>query len=342
MRLDKHPENPILSPDPSVPWMSRTATNPGAWYDEEAGRVILMYRCADWDIAHVRHLAVATSRDGVHFERLSDTPALSPAPDGWDAGALEDARIVKFGPWYVITYAAFPQYQGEYWDWPHKMRYHAPDRPDFFPAALRKNLTGTGLALTRDFRTFTRAGRITDPTDDDRDVILFPERIGGRFWRLSRPAFRVGPEYGCEAPSIWIASSDDLLWWPNASLSLLSKRRYDWEGNKIGANTPPLRTDRGWLLLYHGVSDEDKQYRIGAMLLDLEDPTVVRHRTPDWLMEPTEEWEKKGYYNGVVFPCGAVVIDGRLHVYYGGGDIHCGLATCDFAALVEHVAGCPA
>ncbi len=341
MKLEKHPGGPILSPDPSVPWMSRTATNPGAWADPETGEVTMLFRCADWDIAHVRHIGLARSADGVHFKVVGDRPVMSPQPDAWDAGALEDPRVVKFGEWYAITYAAFPALQGEYWDWPDKMRYRGPARPEVFPAALRRNLTSTGLALTRDFRTFLRPGRMTDPTEDDRDVILFPERIGGRFWRLSRPAFRVGPGHGCEAPSIWIAASDDLLRWPEADLMLLAKAKYDWEGTKIGANTPPLRTEAGWLILYHGVSEADRYYRIGAMLLDLEDPTVVRHRTPDWLMEPTEPWEREGYYNGVVFPCGAVVLDGRLHVYYGGGDIHCGLATCDLAALVEHLRGCP-
>ena len=124
--------------------------------------------------------------------------------------------------------------------------------------------------LTQDFRTWIRAGVLTDPLLDDRDVILFPEKIGGKYWMLHRPLEWVGPEYGCEHPAIWISSADDLLGFREAKL--LAKQKFDWEADKIGANTPPIRTQHGWLTLYHAVG-QDKFYRLGALLLDLEDPT---------------------------------------------------------------------
>ena len=94
------------------------------------------------------------------------------------------------------------------------------------------------------------------------------------------------------------------------------------EANKIGANTPPIKTKHGWLTIYHAVG-LDKYYRLGALLLDLEDPGQVRYRTRDWIMQPEEDYELQGFYPGAIFPCGKVVIDGKLFVYYGSGDAFC-------------------
>jgi predicted GH43/DUF377 family glycosyl hydrolase len=124
-----------------------------------------------------------------------------------------------------------------------------------------------------------------------------------------------------------------------ASRQLL-RNKYPWEAFKLGMNTPPIRTPHGWFTLYHAVGP-DKFYRLGAVLLDLEDPGRVLHRTPDWLMQPEADYEIDGYYRGVCFPCGAVVRDGTLFVYYGAGDKYCALATCDFGALLDHLRRCP-
>lgn len=109
----------------------------------------------------------------------------------------------------------------------------------------------------------------------------------------------------------------------------------------MGFNIPPIRTPHGWLCIYHAVG-LDKYYRLGAVLLDIEDPSIVRHRTPDWLMQPEADYEIEGFYRGVCFPCGAVVIDGTLFVYYGGGDKYCAAATCSLEELVQHLLRCPA
>jgi predicted GH43/DUF377 family glycosyl hydrolase len=147
-----------------------------------------------------------------------------------------------------------------------------------------------------------------------------------------------GEKYGTDYPAIWIAFSDDLLGWKE--LKLLAKGRYSWE-KKIGGSTPPLKTKHGWLMLYHAVGEDDF-YRIGAMLLDLDNPTKILHRSKDCLLEPQETYEIEGFYNGVVFPCGNVIIDDTLFVYYGGADKYVCLAICKLDELLDYLCSCPA
>ena len=200
-----------------------------------------------------------------------------------------------------------------------------------------------GLAESTDGFHFTRVSDepVFGPTADgfdagcveDRDVYLFPETIGGKYWMIQRPMQWAGEGYGTPHPAMWINSSDDLLHWDSSTSRLLAKAEYDWEV-KIGGNTPPMRTDLGWLTLYHG-KGPDEYYRLGALVLDLEDPTIVRYRTRDWLLEPEQPYETQGCYEGggVVFPCGKVVLGDTLFVYYGGADKYVGVATCSFSEL---------
>jgi predicted GH43/DUF377 family glycosyl hydrolase len=337
MKLQRYEKNPILSPNPANEWESAVATNPGAWYDESSRKVYLLYRAAGHDVEHRIHLGLAVSGDGRRFERVSERPVFSPSRDGFDAGCVEDPRIVKIGDWFYVTYAcrAFPP--GQYWLPADKRPYRRAECPPDFPKMLRQNHTATGLALTKDFKTWIRAGRLTDPVGDDRDVILFPEKVEGKYVMVHRPMRWTGVEYGTEHPAMWISFSDDLLSFGKSKL--LMKGKYDWE-RKVGGNTPPIRTPHGWLMIYHGLG-MDLLYRLGAVLLDLEDPSIVLHRTPDWILQPEQKYELEGYYKGVVFPCGSVVIDGTLFVYYGGADNYVGLATCPLGALVDHLLECP-
>jgi len=337
MKLNRYKGNPILRPHPKNEWENLVTTNPGAWYDDESGQVYLMYRAAGNDPEHRIYLGLATSSDGYHFERVSDFPVFSPSFDGFDAGCVEDPRIVKHGNYFFITYACRPFPPGQYWLPDKETHYNPPHFPSEFPKTLRENSTHTGLALTKDFKTYIRAGCLTDPMVDDRDVILFPEKINGAYFMIHRPMDWIGGEYGTDHPAIWISQSND---WLNFRKSdLLAKAKYDWE-LKIGANTPPMKTEHGWLLLYHAVGT-DEQYRVGAMLLALDDPTKVTHRTPDWLIQPEEDYELNGFYKGVIFPCGKVVIDETLFVYYGGADKYVGLATCKMKDLLDYLNTCP-
>lgn len=335
MQLQRYERNPIISPNSDNAWESLVTTNPGAWYDEDDGVVRLLYRVAGDDPQHVIRLAMATSSDGYHFERL-DEPVFSPSVDGFDAGCVEDPRIIKMGKHYLITYAARPFAPGEYWLY-EKARHKAPTLPNDFPYALRTNATSTGLLITEDFKSFVRAGRMTDPTIDDRDVILFPEKIDGKFFMLHRPMEWVGRKYGTEFPTIWIASGDDLLRMRDSKVLITA--RYDWE-TKLGGNTPPIRTEHGWLTIFHGVGT-DHRYRLGALLLDLEDPSVVRYRTPTPILEPSADYELNGPYNGCVFPCGKVVLKDKLFVYYGAADKHVAVATCEMKELMSFLLANP-
>jgi len=339
MKLERYSGNPILSPHPDHPWEDLAVFNPAAWRDNAKGEVVLLYRAAESHPDYKCYFGLAVSRDGYRFERVSDQPVLSPSIEGFDGATIQDPRVIKMGEWFYVTYACRHYPFGQFWIPEVKERYAAPECPPEFPRYLRANATLTGLAMTKDFKTWVRAGWLTDPLLDDRDVILFPEKVNGKYVMMHRPLEWVGKAYGTEQACAWISLADDLMGFRQSRL--LIKNKYAWERYKLGINTPPIRTPHGWFTLYHAVG-EDKFYRLGALLLDLEDPARVLHRTPEWLMQPEEDYEIEGYYRGVCFPCGTVVIDDTLFVYYGGADKYCALATCPFSGLLRHLLACPA
>ena len=338
MKLKRYEGNPILHPNPANEWESLAVFNPAAWYDEDKKQVSLLYRAAESGPEYKCYFGLAVSNDGYQFERVSEKPVFSPSIDGFDASTVQDPRMVKIGQYYYITYACrfFPF--GQFW-MPKEQQYKPPVCPQDFPRILRNNATSTGLLLTKDFKSFIRAGRITDPVLDDRDVILFPEKVSGKYVMMHRPLEWVGGKYGTEFPAVWISMADDLLGFRKSQL--LVKQKYDWESGKIGINTPPIKTKHGWLTIYHAVG-ADKYYRLGALLLDLKDPAKVLHRTTDWIMQPEEEYEIDGYYKGCVFPCGKVLIGDMLFVYYGAADKYVALATCNLEELLDYILSCPA
>lgn len=325
LELQRWEGNPILNPTGEGDWEAAAVCNPGAWY--ENGTVHLLYRASAEYRDYVIHLGLATSPDGLHFTRASDRPVFSPAAEGFDAGCVEDPRIVKFGETFYITYAArpFP---------PYSYRKEEHQFPPDAPPALVENWTRTGLAASKDLRRFTRLGPITGDDVDNRDVVIFPEKVRGRYVRFERPLQWVGPRYGCDKPSIWLAYSDDLLHW--SDFRLFAQSETEWEASKVGASTPPIRTDDGWLMIYHGV-DANSVYRVGAMLLDLQDPTRIIARLPHPIFEPEATYEREGHVPNVVFPAGNVVIGEELYVYYGGGDSVCAVATISLRRLVAHL-----
>ena len=333
MKLIKYAGNPILSPKMENEWESLVTCNPGVFYDN--GTFYMLYRAAGNDKEHVIRFGLATSKDGFHFERFSDLPVFSPSTDSFDSGCVEDARIVKFDDEYYITYAYRPFPPGQYWNFKHD-EVCCPKSGNHTPLALKDNLGNSGLAVTKDFVHFRRLGRITSSVLDDRDVILFPEKIKGKYWMLHRPKQYIGKEYGVDYPSIWLKSSDDLLNWESQESHLLMKGiPGTWE-EKIGGSTPPLRTDEGWLVLYHGVEDGGLgYYRVGAMLLDIDNPLKVIAKSSDFIMEPEKDYEINGYYKGCVFPTGNVIINDMLYVYYGGADKYVGVATCNVYQLIK-------
>jgi len=335
MKFKKFEQNPILSPLESNDWESLVTCNPGVVYDK--GTFYMLYRAAGNDKDHIIRFGLATSTDGYHFIRMSDQPVFTPSIDGPDAGGVEDARIIKFDDDYYITYAYRPFPPGQYWKFGHD-EILLPECGAHAPEAIRKNLGNTGLAVTKDFHSFRRLGRLTSPVLDDRDVILFPEKINGQYALLHRPKQYIGEKYGVKQPSIWIKFSEDILNWEDKKSHLLMTGiENSWE-EKIGGSTPPLKTDKGWLMLYHGVENGGLgYYRVGAVLLDIENPLRVIARTPNYLLEPEFDYEIIGYYSGCVFPTGNVIVNDTLYVYYGAADKYIGLATCNIQQLLEYI-----
>ena len=189
---------------------------------------------------------------------------------------------------------------------------------------------GIGMASTRDWRTFERHGMIIPP--QNKDCAIFPEKVGGRYVCLHRPSGSVhGGNY------IWLARSEDLVHWGD-HFCIAHTREGMWDEGRIGAGDAPFRTDEGWLEIYHG-ADRHGRYCLGAMLLDLDDPTKVVARSEEPIMEPVEEYEKKGFHGDTVFTNGQVVEGDGVTIYYGASDtVTCG-ARFSVGAILDSLPG---
>jgi predicted GH43/DUF377 family glycosyl hydrolase len=196
----------------------------------------------------------------------------------------------------------------------------------------------TALAKTEDFSRYERLGIVTLPRSQDKDVVLFPRTVtesdSQRYLLLHRPSSWIGPQYNTEKPSIWIAEGDSVTNYDKHSL--LIKPEESWEALKIGAGVPPIKTDKGWLVLYHGVNEEHV-YSAGAILLDLKEPTKILGRTRTPILSPEEQFELKGDVNNVVFPTGACILDSKLFVYYGAADKVICLATIELKEILDYL-----
>ena len=183
------------------------------------------------------------------------------------------------------------------------------------------------LARTKNFFIWERLGRIlTD--EENKDAALFPEKIGGKYVLLHRIP-----------PDIWLAYSDDLINWTDF-VKIASPRKERWDNLKIGAGAPPIKTEYGWLLLYHGVQKAERSiYRLGFMLLDIEDLTKVLKRTEEPILEPKESWEKFGGVPNVVFSDAMVEYEDKYYIYYGGADTVIAVATIEKKRVFEWIKG---
>jgi len=341
-KLKRYDKNPILSPDPKSSWENRVITNPGAIYEPKEKKVYMLYRAAGMEPEHKIYMGLATSTNGYDFKRVSDQPAFRPGDYGIDGGCVEDARIHKIGDWYVVTYGTRPFPPGYYW-LPEKERpWVAPKLPEDLPWLMRTNAMTGAIAFTKDFKTWYRGGRQTSALANDHDVVIFDQKIGGKWWLIHRAEDLVGPKHGTPVPAMWIYPTEDLLHFPREGSRLLIKPKYWWEEKKMGASNPPIQTPHGWLVFYHGLDVAKSHYHIGAMLVDRKDPTKVLHRMTEPMLSPETPYELDGYYSGVCFPCGHAIIDGTFFMYYGGADKYVAVATCKFQELIDHVRSCPA
>jgi predicted GH43/DUF377 family glycosyl hydrolase len=186
-----------------------------------------------------------------------------------------------------------------------------------------------GLARTYDFAAVDRIALISQA--DMRNVVIFPEKIAGRYLRLDRPHSHISPW------SIWISSSPDLVHWGDSRL-VIGPARYHWDEEKIGPGATPIKTAAGWLSIYHGVFPTVRGgvYRLGVALHDLADPAKVLGVADDWIVEPTDPWELTGYVPNVVFTCGAIPEDdGTVKIYWGGADTVMCVGTAKIQDLVD-------
>ncbi len=235
-------------------------------------------------LTSLSHLRVARSRDGVNFT-FEEQPAIFPATP-YEAFGCEDARITFIDGKYYITYTAVSD----------------------------RGIT-VGLASTEDFRTFRRHGLIFPPYQ--KDVCIFPEKVGGMYVCRHRPYMS---EFNPAA--IWTAYSPDIFSWGRHEMTH-SPVVGTWQSVRIGCGPPPVKTDKGWLEIYHA-SDDNGRYCLGAMLSEGENPHRVISCSSRPVFEPAEDYEMNGVYGRCVFSNGLVADeDGKLTVYYGAADTVC-------------------
>ncbi len=281
--VKRYAGNPILTRD-DVPYPVATVHNAGVV--KANGRYMMVFR------SHLLNgrsiLGLAESADGYSF-KVRPEPFMIPSRDGifseYEEYGVEDPRICLIDGDYLITYSAYSR---------HGVR--------------------IGLARTRDFVNVERISLITQA--DLRNVVLFPQKFGGRYVRLDRPHSEISPW------SMWISYSPDLIHWGDSKV-LVKPAGYHWDEMKIGPGATPFRTESGWLNIYHGVfhTMDGAVYRLGVILHDLHDPSQILGVADEWILQPEDPWEITGYVHNVVFTCGAVPEeDGTVKIYWGGAD----------------------
>ena len=281
--VTRYKNNPILTKK-DVPYPVSTVHNAGVIKYND--KYIMLFR------SHLHNgrsiIGIAQSTDGYNFE-VGAEPFLTPSSDSvfgeYEEYGVEDVRISQIDDDFLLTYSAYSI---------HGVR--------------------IGLAITRDFITVERISLITQ--SDLRNVVIFPEKINGQYVRLDRPHSEISKW------SIWISYSPDLVHWGNSKV-IIKPETYHWDEMKIGPGATPIKTDKGWLNIYHGVFEtmSGVVYRLGVALHDLNDPSIIIGVSDQWILQPDDPWEITGYVSNVVFTCGAVPEkDGSVKIYWGGAD----------------------
>jgi len=325
--LSREPGNPIMSPDGRRDWEAEGAFNPGVIKDDQ-GIMHLFYRAIGRDgLSRIGH---ATSRDGRRIDSRSPYPVYVPVrgagmpendcvpgeqrhydivlhPSGGGWGGAEDPRVTRIGDRVYMTYTAFEGWEN-----------------------MRIGLTSIALEdIKKDRWKWKRPVLISPPKSRAKNWMIFPEKINGKFAILHSVA-----------PKVLVAYVDSLDAVPPIRSSAdhggygvhENDRKGYWDEVTKGAGAPPLKTDCGWLVLYHAV--KPGKYLLGAMLLDLKDPTKILYRSPQPILSPDMPYENDGK-PGIVYATGAVIKDGNLMVYYGGGDKHTCLAETPLKPLLD-------
>jgi beta-1,2-mannobiose phosphorylase / 1,2-beta-oligomannan phosphorylase len=296
--ISRYKNNPILTErDVSYP----VATVHNAGVIKHRDDYIMLFR------SHLHNgrsiIGKAVSKDGYDF-KVDAKPFLVPAKKGifaeYEEFGVEDLRINPLENTFYLTYSAYSRY------------------------GVR-----IMLAKTDDFESIERIAPISQA--DMRNLVLFPEKIAGKYVRLDRPHTQILPW------SIWISYSDDLIHWGNSKV-VIKPVQYHWDESKVGPGSPPVKAEQGWLHIFHGVfmTMSGAVYRLGAALHDLHDPSRVIGVTDNWILQPEAPWEVNGYVHNVVFTCGTVPEeDGTLKIYWGGADTVMCVGTANIKELIE-------
>ena len=300
-KLRRLSDQPILAPIPAHPWERAAVFNCAVTMYQD--KIHMIYRAADRDFSVLRQ---AQPEADLQF---TSSFGLAVSEDGLSFKREAEPIYVGEGPqeaWGVedprlskigeTFYMVYTAFGGRSWD-DHRI----------------------ALASSQDLRTWQRHGVLLD--EPNKDGALLEEKVNGRYLLFHR-----------RVPHIWSAVSADLRSWHDHKI-IMETIPGGWESLKIGIAGPPLRIRQGYLMIYHAV-DGRRTYRLGAALLDGEDPTKVVRRLPEPILEPELEWERQGHVPNVVFSCGQVVKDGFLYVYYGAADQVIGVAGIELDEIV--------
>jgi len=333
MLLKRCAANPIVVPG-VYDFRRVSVFNPGVIYDN--GEFLMYERAAGSLRPFKTSIGLLKSKDGINFEIASDKPVFTGDMLGFPDGSVEDARMVKIDGKFYMCYALQP-YAFDCWPTGIALPDYYPENyPQWKENNVEPMMTRSGIAVSDDGINFEHLCYTTPAEIDDRDNALFPEKINGQFAILRRPMQYVGEEYGTDMPGIWISFSNDLFEWSKPEL-VATAEVPEWEGLKIGGAATPLKTEKGWFVLYHGV-DANSVYRVGAMLLDLDDPRRVIARTRKPILEPEYYYERFGLViNNVVFPTANLIHNGEIYIYYGCCDTSIALATVPVDEMLRHL-----
>ncbi|MEE9466050.1 MAG: glycosidase [Candidatus Neomarinimicrobiota bacterium] len=301
--LTRHPGNPILTAA-DWPYSVNTVFNPAATTLPDGTTLLL---CRVEDRRGHSHLCPSRSQNGIDGWKIDTENRLMPAPVDYpeELWGIEDPRIT-----------------------------YLPERDEYAVVYTSYSLGGPGvsLALTPDFKKFRRIGNIMPPSD--KDAALFPRRFDDRWALIHRPAGN-----GALGSHIWLSFSPDLRHWGDHQLILKARQGSWWDAHKIGLSPPPIETDEGWLILYHGIKEtaSGSIYRLGLALFDLENPAKCLAQGTEWIFGPETPYELSGDVDDVVFPCGTTIgADGdTIHLYYGAADTSIALAIGSIKSMLD-------
>lgn len=243
---------------------------------------VINYKGADY-LTTLSHLRLVNSDDGIHFNEADGYPVLF-GSGMLETFGIEDCRVSKLDGTYYLTYTA-----------------------------VSENGVAVGLRTTTNWKDFNKHGVIIPP--HNKDCAIFEEKINGKYYAFHRPSsVEIGGNF------IWLASSPDGVHWGNHHC-IVKTREGLWDSARVGAGAAPVKTDKGWLAIYHG-ADKNNVYCLGAFLLDLNHPEIILARTEEPVMAPAAEYEIHGFFGKVVFTNGHIVHDDNdtVTVYYGAAD----------------------